>query len=142
MASVSVAVTVDEVALNTYVNSPAGPVQTYIGLLTRETKDEAVEEAPVGKSSRPGPRLRDQIFVEPGGDGDPWTVRSMAPYSIFVHDGTRPHPIDPKPSNPWQRLFWEAEDGGLAVARHVEHPGTAANPWLLRSLIRTLLRHR
>jgi hypothetical protein len=142
MASVTVTFTVDDVALRRYVEDPGFPVQVYLGSLARETKDEAVDDAPVGKSDRPGPRLRDQILVEPGGNGEPWLVRSMAPYSIFVHQGTRAHSIDPKPSNPWQRLFWEADNGDLAVARHVDHPGYAGNPWMLRSLVRTMLRHR
>jgi len=53
---------------------------------------------------------------------------SDVPQARFVIEGTRAHPIDPKPSNPRQMLAW-LRDGTWSRARHVDHPGTDANPF-------------
>ena len=62
-------------------------------------------------------------------------VAADAPHARFVEDGTRPHPIDPRPrQTPTGRppeLFWE---GAAHPVRHVDHPGTTANPFMERAL--------
>jgi hypothetical protein len=53
---------------------------------------------------------------------------SDVPQARFVIEGTKPHAIDPRPSNPRQLLAWYDEQG-WHHARHVDHPGTRANPF-------------
>lgn len=53
----------------------------------------------------------------------------VAPHARFVHDGTRPHVIEP---NKRQVLRWPTP-GGFAFAKRVNHPGYAGDPWILRA---------
>lgn len=62
-------------------------------------------------------------------------VYSTAPYAIYVHEGTRPHRIEPKP--PRKALRFEVGGGPVVVfARGVNHPGTKAQPFLRDALDR------
>lgn len=56
---------------------------------------------------------------------------AIAGYANAIHDGSRPHPIDPKRR---KLLRWATPGGGFAFARHVEHPGTKADPFLYVAL--------
>lgn len=78
-------------------------------------------------------RLRDSGKVERV------TVRGMqaegavtftAPYAVFVHEGTRPHVIRPRRA---RALRFEM-DGRVIFAAHVNHPGTAPNPFLANAV--------
>lgn len=61
-------------------------------------------------------------------------VTSHAPYSAFVHQGTRPHVI--RPRNASALRF---EMGGRRVfAASVNHPGTRPRPFLTNAVVRTL----
>jgi len=57
-------------------------------------------------------------------------VTSHADYSLFVHEGTRPHDIEADPGEvlafPWQ--------GGRAFFQEVHHPGTRGNPFLREAM--------
>lgn len=57
----------------------------------------------------------------------------VAPHAVFVHWGTRAHPI-PKPGKPMRKkaLRWPTSDG-FAFAKHVNHPGYKGDPWLVRA---------
>lgn len=87
----------------------------------------ALREAPVNKQTGGG-QLRQNIrtrFINRLSGA----VQSLAPYSVFVHEGTRPHTIVPVVKK------------GLANTRTgeffgkiVHHPGTTANPFMLRAL--------
>lgn len=46
----------------------------------------------------------------------------LAPYAIFVHDGTKPHEIRPKNKKALKTPF--------GPRKKVNHPGTKANPYL------------
>jgi hypothetical protein len=54
------------------------------------------------------------------------------PYANIVAKGSKPHPIDPKPGNPTGLLWWNDPwpDGDLVHAHHVDHPGTAPDPFM------------
>jgi hypothetical protein len=61
-------------------------------------------------------------------------VTSHAPYSVFVHQGTRPHVI--RPRNAAALRF---QSGGATVfASSVNHPGTRARPFLTNAVARVL----
>lgn len=85
----------------------------------------AVQEAPVDKGI-----LRANIGppVTTIGGGATTKLTSHADYSRMVHDGTRPHVIRPSAK---KALFWPGADH---PTRKVNHPGTAANPYMKRAL--------
>jgi len=53
----------------------------------------------------------------------------VAPHAVFVHWGTRPHDIRPRQK---RALRW-ASGGAFRFAKKVRHPGTKADPWLVRA---------
>jgi hypothetical protein len=56
-------------------------------------------------------------------------VEATAPHASFVHDGTRPHPIEPRRA---KALRFE-QDGAIRFAQRVMHPGTTADPFIDRT---------
>jgi hypothetical protein len=92
---------------------------------------EAVQTAPVGKTGA----LRAGLGMGQSRDvKGRWTtgydVFSKAAHSRFVMDGTRPHEIK---GNPLLAFFWP-KVGKFVVFHSVQHPGTKANPFLVRAL--------
>ena len=62
-----------------------------------------------------------------------WKIGSdvrLAPYSNFVHFGTRPHIIRPKNK---KALRW-VSNGSFIFAKEVKHPGYIGDPFLHRAL--------
>jgi hypothetical protein len=62
------------------------------------------------------------------------SLRSNAPYSVGIEEGTRPHYVSPRALKPW------AEARGLnpfAVAKSIAKKGTKANPFLKRAVDNT-----
>ena len=98
--------------------------KTWARLVT----SELAAEAPVGQGDGAG-RLRDSIGapeIKAGGGRVSMTWTSDAPYAGFVIEGTAPHPIYPKNV---RALHWDD-----VFALHVNHPGTAANPFPQRAI--------
>jgi len=61
-------------------------------------------------------------------------VTSNAPYSVFVHQGTKPHVIRPRNAS-----ALKFQSGGETVfAASVNHPGTKPRPFLTNALERVL----
>jgi hypothetical protein len=63
------------------------------------------------------------------------TVESKAKYSLYVHEGTRPHVILPK------NIGYPGHKGGLGSVRKgfgvfnkVNHPGTSPNPFMTNAI--------
>lgn len=55
--------------------------------------------------------------------------------ALFLEVGTREHPIDPVRA---QMLSWiDPASGERRYAKHVDHPGTAANPYLANAAAKT-----
>jgi hypothetical protein len=52
-----------------------------------------------------------------------------ASYAIYVHEGTRPHVIVPRKA---KALAWKGTGGKVRFAKRIRHPGTKANPFMLR----------
>lgn len=104
------------------------------------------DEVPVDK----GTLKKSGTFAASGFTGD---VAYNTSYALFVHEGTKPHPIEPVnapllafPPSGARGVYRGGkrvglfEFGGkkvivpLVFARRVMHPGTQANPWLERAL--------
>lgn len=58
-------------------------------------------------------------------------VISTNPHTLFVHNGTRPHPITPRRRGGWLRF---EVDGRVVYARRVNHPGYIGDPFLTKAL--------
>lgn len=59
-------------------------------------------------------------------------VVSGADHSLFVHQGTPPHIIRPKAPN--KLMVFRRRAGQVVYSKLVRHPGTPANPFLLKAL--------
>jgi hypothetical protein len=56
-----------------------------------------------------------------------------ASYAIYVHEGTKPHMIPKAGNTSAKTLRWKTGTGGkVRFAKRVRHPGTKANPFMLR----------
>jgi len=51
---------------------------------------------------------------------------AVAPYALYVHEGTKPHEIRVKN---WRALRWE-NNGDVIFAKRVKHPGTRPDRFL------------
>jgi len=88
----------------------------------------AIELCPVGKGPTSG-NMRNSLYAQFTLDPPRGFVMCPDPAYIFVAGGTRPHPIDPVNG---QFLVFP-KDGVTWFATHVEHPGTKANPFLIKA---------
>ena len=61
-------------------------------------------------------------------------VTSHAPYSAFVHQGTKPHVIRPRNASALKFQM----DGRTVFAKSVNHPGTRPRPFLTKAVERVL----
>ena len=61
-------------------------------------------------------------------------ITSYAPYSVFVHQGTRPHVIRPRNAS---ALRFNV-GGNTVFASSVNHPGTRPRPFLTNAVARAL----
>lgn len=76
--------------------------------------------------------LRDNLeySYRKNGDKVKITITSDTPYSVFVHEGTRPHII-----RPVRKQVLKFQVGGRNVfTKEVNHPGTKPRPFLLKAL--------
>lgn len=108
--------------------NPMAAMAEWARTWARLVTSELAGEAPVGDGDDAG-RLRDSIHapdleISPGRVSMTWT--SDAPYAGFVIEGTSPHPIYPKNV---KALHWDD-----VFTLHVNHPGTAANPFPRRAI--------
>lgn len=132
----------DPVGFNVAFKSWNGEVGRYLRQKTEEVRVAAVllapgpAKSPVNRSSvnwSTG-RLEASITTDyghsTGGDLES-TVTANAPYALMVHEGTRRHVILPKPG---RTLRFRGRTGDIVFAPRVDHPGTAANPFLSKAL--------
>lgn len=71
------------------------------------------------------------------------TVLNRVPHAGYIEDGTRPHVITPKPTNPTGRLWFIGTVNGrrtLIGVKRVNHPGTRAYNILNRAVAQALRR--
>jgi hypothetical protein len=71
-----------------------------------------------------------------GGTEPTVLVGTPMSYASFVHDGTRPHLIRPRPPNRFLRF--PGRDGRIVFAREVHHPGYIGNPFLESAMVETI----
>lgn len=98
----------------------SGELNVGIKKATILLQGEARKEAPV-KTGFLRNRITSQTMPLKG------IIRSRAPYSIFVHEGTRPHIIEVRR----KRVL---SDGSNIFGTRVRHPGTKANPFMERAV--------
>ncbi len=73
-------------------------------------------------------------FEEGNNIGVVYIDNRVAPYGIFVHQGTRPHSIKPRTK---RVLRWAPMAGNnFFFAKEVYHPGTKSDPFLYDALAR------
>lgn len=108
--------------------NPMALMAEWAKIWARLVTSELAGEAPVGQGDDAG-RLRDSIGapdMEIGAGRVAMTWSTDVPYAPFVIEGTSPHPIYPKNV---RALHWDD-----VFALHVNHPGTAANPFPQRAI--------
>lgn len=104
-------------------------LDTAVNKVITKIEADAKKEAPVNKSPGiVGGTLRQSIRSGMTGLSRGY-VEVQANYGIFVHEGTRPHTI--KVVN---RKVLANKRTGQVFGRVVQHPGTKANPFLIRAI--------
>lgn len=129
----------DGAAIQELLASPTGPMGLFLierGELVKqaakvnirrmtEAHTGCLEDSPVKRFAQDGPML----MVTIQSDTSPCSPTHQS-YSLMVHDGTRPHVINAKAGGvlafPWH--------GAMAFFPSVNHPGTAARPFLRNAL--------
>lgn len=76
-----------------------------------------------------------EVFVNDAGNLVQWRGRNVNK-AVFVHFGTRPHPIDPVKK---KALRW-VSNGNFVFAKHVNHPGYKGDPFLYDAVRETMTR--
>lgn len=142
-----------------FVPDPAGWYSAFRsrkGLVGRHMKKVMVKQILLSRTSAPAPghrpRNRTGINYSTGllqagivGRETRWNtelevqVHALARHALFVHNGTKPHPITPKKAGGVLRFYWHRV-GRVVVVKEIKmHPGTRPIPFLsenLRSAIR------
>lgn len=131
-----VQVILDGAVMAEILRGPAGPVARHVIERATVVQARAKELAPVRTGC-----LRSSIVKRYEHVDGEFAVRiqsdttSCSPerksYSLYIHEGTRPHVI--RPRKPGGVLRFEMH-GEVVFARHVNHPGTRANPFLRDAL--------
>lgn len=130
--------------------------RTWEGIVGRDIRKRVARGVVLSKRSAPGPTTRPrnrtglnystgelESRILPGrarwGTELEGRVIAAAPHALFVHEGTKPHPI-PTPGKPSKILkFHWAKAGKVVMFKAVSHPGTRRIPFLaenLRSMVR------
>lgn len=120
-------ITFNKAALERELNGPNGSVAKFFTKRLVQATAQARREAPVKTGE-----LRSKIDWKIGKDGRGLfgVLRAYAAHAVPVHQGTRPHVILPK-----RGRFLRFTSGGRVVyAKKVNHPGTKANPFLVRAV--------
>lgn len=128
-----VTVHLDGAAIARLLRSPQGPVVRHLIKRTVRVQERARELAPIKTG-----KLRASIVKRGPYDdalGVFMVVVSNLNYALFVHEGTKPHPIYAR-SSPFLVFDWPGGPNGPGIYyfRMVNHPGTKANPFLRRAL--------
>lgn len=116
----------DQGALNQLLYGRTGPVQLHVANKGREVEGYARRLVGV-KSGETRAGIYSRVVLSNPGYNVEVGARSKAmPYH---HDGTKPHIIRPR-----RKRALKFQAGGRTVfAKKVNHPGTRANPFLIRA---------
>lgn len=77
-------------------------------------------------TSRGGDLERRGIITDVKGSEGVVALNPAVPYAVFVHEGTKPHIIEPRDK---MALRWVSR-GEFAFAKRVQHPGTEKDQFL------------
>lgn len=117
--------------------SPTGMVGTWVGQRAAQVASHAAALAPKpgqGRGYATGETAASIRASAPtrGRTGPEATVTSDTDHARDLHEGTKPHII--KPRRAPQLVFFWRKKGRVVHKNKVFHPGTPANPFLLRAL--------
>ena len=124
-----VAITISEPATRALLEGVDGPVYRYVDLEAELIKLAARSNAPVKTGN-----LRSSIRATRNWPGLPRNAAAViadTDYALAVEKGSKPHTIVPKNASV---LRFPSRGGGVVFTHRVEHPGTTANPFMLRAL--------
>lgn len=107
----------------------AAPAAVSHALDVTAVRVEELVEAGAGKHAKTGTLERSIFKKRITGGWDVGHDSQVAPYARFVHDGARPHVIEPDKR---KALRWPVP-GGFAFAKRVNHPGYKGDAWLRRA---------
>lgn len=122
------------------LNGRDGPVARDLAAKAARVAAEQKRTAPVspdGSHGRPSGYMRDSVDVSHGRDerslyvdiGPTAETPDGHPYPLDVELGSRPHSIDSKGDYPLRN-----PKTGQVFGKHVDHPGTEAQPFIRPSL--------
>lgn len=74
-------------------------------------------------------RVRGPVIGRSGPEAE---VASVTDHAVFLHEGTPPHEIKARAAN--KMVFFWRKAGRVVSASKVFHPGTKANPFLVKAL--------
>lgn len=126
----------DQQAFRQYVQADGGDVDRFTRAAAEAVADTARRLAP-RRSGELARRIDVEQNRQAGRFAPGWSVVCDAPYALFVHEGTRPHPIVARRA-PLLVFYWERVGAVVAFPR-VNHPGTRAQPFLADALRATSL---
>lgn len=134
-------VMLDPAAVDRMIVDPTGPIQQGLGRIAEEVR--AVARTKAGRSDKKeGPHLQDSLRVRKTNNGTGYEIgvfeSPIVGYAFYHHEGTDPHSIDPIPPNKFLVFYWP-KAGRVVYLRHVDHPGTAPNPYLTEALAEVYL---
>jgi hypothetical protein len=129
----------DGAALHELLSSPTGPMGVF--LIERGEMVKTFAKTNIGEmTDRHTGCLQDTVVKRFAADGPLLSViiqSDTSPcspdhksYSLFVHEGTRPHIINARPGG----VLAFQSHGQTVFATSVNHPGTAPRPFLRRAL--------
>jgi hypothetical protein len=128
MSRITIRTHIDDAAVERALFGPEGHVRRVTNRAAKKIARRARALAPV----RTG-RLRKSITVvdahRTGSDEMTAEVVATAPYSVFVHEGTRRHLITARTG----KALRFASGGQLVFSHSVDHPGTSPNRFLLQA---------
>ena len=100
--------------------------QQFVDEVGPDLVDEMGTQSPVSPIDG-GTLAASHSYRDNGGVLEIVSTDNRGPIALYVIKGTRPHPIDPVRA---RFLHWfNYETGENVYATHVEHPGTAPNPY-------------
>ena len=115
------------------LNGPTGPVMRHLIVLGEKVKKEAIRLAPKRTSNMANHIVK--RIVRDGGKSAVLVGVENVPYAIWVHEGSRPHDIYPRAGGVLVFTLNKGPDAGKTIfTRHVSHPGTKPNRFLVRAL--------
>lgn len=137
----------DPRALAELLRSPNGPVFRHMAVRVERVRQAARKQVGYSRTAQLSPgversgrqaHLRDTILtrVLVDGRGNPtWIVGSESRIALLHHEGTRAHQIHGRPLLAffWPKAAGDANQGRMFL-RHVNHPGSRPNRYLLDPL--------